>query len=483
MSWEMVLGLEVHAQLRTQTKLFGGAPATYGGAPNSHVDPVSLGLPGALPVLNREAVKMAAIAGLATGCTVQLRSVFARKNYFYADLPKGYQISQFDEPICLAGHLDIMVNETTRRIGITRIHMEEDAGKSSHHSQGSWVDLNRAGVPLIEIVSEPDMRTPDEAVAYLRELRAILMYVGVNDGNLEEGSFRCDANVSVRRVGDETLGTRCEIKNLNSFRGIRDAITYEAARQIRLIEGGGAVSQQTRLWDVDKGRTAAMRSKEEAHDYRYFPDPDLPPLIIDPDELKTWAASLPELPAARRHRYRIELGLDEAVTIQLCDDLDAAERFERALGTANRTQKRAKGLAGFLTGRLAGALNKSNRSWAEVDESLPALASVNDQWRAGQLSNKMVGDVLQQAFSSEAPFGEALATARARAGLIEQDTGAVDTAIDAVLAANPGQVAAFRGGKQQLLGFFVGQVMKALRGKANAKDVNEKLREKLATPQ
>ncbi len=481
MQWETVIGLEVHAQLRTQTKLFGAASASYGGAPNSHVDAVSLGLPGALPVLNREAVRMAALAGLATHCDVQLRSVFARKNYFYPDLPKGYQISQFDEPICLGGFLDIESDGTPLRVGITRIHMEEDAGKSSHHAQGSWVDLNRAGVPLIEIVSEPDLRTPEQAVAYLRELRAILVYIGVNDGNLEEGSFRCDANVSVRRKGQSALGTRCEIKNLNSFRGIRDAIHYETARQIRRIEAGEAIVQQTRLWDVDQGRTAAMRSKEEAHDYRYFPDPDLPPLLIDADDLKTWAASLPELPAAKRARFQTTLGLDVAVAQHLCEDPTTADRFERALDE-DQSPSRARSLASFLSGRIAGALNKSTRSWLDLDAALSDLAEVHDQWRAGKLSNKMLGDLLAAAFEAEDLFAKALAQARAAVGLLEQDTGELDAAIDRILAANPGQVAAYQGGKPKLLGFFVGQVMQALGGKANAQEVNRKLQERLGDP-
>ncbi|MCO4761097.1 MAG: Asp-tRNA(Asn)/Glu-tRNA(Gln) amidotransferase subunit GatB [Myxococcales bacterium] len=475
MAWELVIGLEVHAQLRTESKLFGPASAAFGGAPNSHVDAVSLGLPGALPVLNKEAVRMAAIAGLATNCEVQRHSVFARKNYFYPDLPKGYQISQFDKPICLAGHLDIDAGEGPRRIRITRIHMEEDAGKSSHRAGGSYVDLNRAGVPLIEIVSEPDLRSADEAVAYLKELRAILIYIGVNDGNLEEGSFRCDANVSVRRVGQTTLGTRCEIKNLNSFRGIRDAIGYESARQIRQITAGETIIQQTRLWDVDKGRTAAMRSKEQAHDYRYFPDPDLPPLLIAAEDLTAWAATIPELPAQRRSRFVSDLGLDTEMARLLCEDPETADRYERTLGQ-DQSPERARSLASFLTGRLAGALNKSERSWADIDTAMTQLAEVHDQWRDGKLSNKMLTDVLVAAFAADASFADALESARDHTGLIEQDDGALDDMLAAIIAANPGQVAAYRSGKHKLIGFFVGQVMRQLQGKANAKVVNAKLK-------
>ncbi len=489
-AWETVIGLEVHAQLRTATKLFGPAPTAYGAPPNSQVDPVSLGLPGALPVLNAEAVRMAALAGLATRCTVHERSVFARKNYFYADLPKGYQISQFDRPICTAGHLDIAVDGASKRVGITRIHLEEDAGKSSHGPGGSLVDLNRAGVPLIEIVSEPDLRSAEEAVAYLRELRAILVYIGVNDGNLEEGSFRCDANVSVRQVGSDVLGTRCEIKNLNSFRAIRDAIVYEAARQVRVVESGQPLVQQTRLWDTDKARTAAMRSKEEAHDYRYFPDPDLPPLVIAPETLATWSAQLPELPAARRSRYRDQLGLDEDTLWHLCEEPERAERFERALGTETKPE-RARSLASFLFARVAGVLNKSDHTWADVDAGLDALAEVHDQWRAGKLSNKMLSTLLVQAFATHddeaadpgtpAPFVAALSTARAAVGVLEVDAGALDAAVDAVIAAHPSQAAAFRGGKPQLLGFFIGQVMREMKGKADAKAVSALLRERLSS--
>ena len=471
----MVIGLEVHAQLLTTTKLFGGASTAFGASPNSQVDAVSLGLPGALPVLNREAVRLAAIAGFATGCTVHPRSIFARKNYFYADLPKGYQISQFDRPICTEGLVNVRVDGEDQPVRLTRIHMEEDAGKSSHGALGSLVDLNRAGVPLIEIVSEPDIRSPEQAVAYLKELRAILMYAGVNDGSLEQGSFRCDANVSVRRIGQSALGTRCELKNLNSFRGIRDAIIFEANRQVRRIEAGEAVIQQTRLWNVDRGRTEAMRGKEQAHDYRYVPDPDLPPLLISDAQLTAWQNDVPELPASRRDRYAQELQLDEEAVWFLCEEPERARRYEAMLAN-ERAPKRAKSVASFLTARISGALNRTERTWSEVDAVLPALAEVHDQWRQGLLSNKMLSEILSETFDGDSPLADRLTSARARVGVIEQDTEALQNTISAVLAAHPTQLAAYRGGKQQLFGFFMGQVMKAMKGKANAKDASASLR-------
>ena len=476
--WEMVIGLEVHAQLQTQSKLFGRASTAFGAPANSQVDPVSLGLPGALPVLNREALRLAAIAGFATNCQVHSQSVFERKNYFYADLPKGYQISQFHRPICTDGLLKVRVDGHDIEVGIHQIHMEEDAGKSTHTNQGSLVDLNRAGIALIEIVSEPDLRTPEQAVAYLKELRAILLYTKVSDGSLEQGSFRCDANVSVRKVGVTELGTRCEIKNLNSFRAIRDAIVAEANRQIRRLKQQEPITQQTRLWNADKGRTEAMRGKEQAHDYRYVPDPDLPVVVIDSQRLEQWKADLPELPAQRRARYMEQLSLDEHTAWFLCEEPDRARRFETMLGS-EQSARRAKSIGSFLSVRLAGAINRAARQWHQIDLVLVELAEVHDQWRDGLLSNKMLTDLLHDALSVEDDIESALANARAKVGLIEQDLDALRDVIDQLIEANPKQASAYRAGKEQLFGFFMGQVMKALKGKANAKDASAALRQAL----
>ncbi|MSP93552.1 MAG: Asp-tRNA(Asn)/Glu-tRNA(Gln) amidotransferase subunit GatB [Myxococcales bacterium] len=491
-AYEAVIGLEVHAQLRTRTKIFCGCPTDFGAAANAHVCPVCLGLPGALPVLNAEAVQMAVRAGLATGCEVQARSVFARKNYFYPDLPKGYQISQADQPVCVAGHLDIGdacrldINDgasgAPRRIGITRIHLEEDAGKSVHGEGGvhaSFINLNRAGVPLIEIVSEPDLRTSEEAVTYLRELRAILVYLGVCDGNLDQGSFRCDANVSVRPVGQQRLGTRCEIKNMNSFRSVRDAIDYEIARQTALCRVGERIAQQTRLWNQELARTEPMRSKEESHDYRYFPDPDLLPLRIDEAVFRALAATLPELPAQKRTRLQRDLGLSAAVAATLCEEPQRVDRFEAALGT-NPDPKQASALAHFLMAQVAGALNRmEQRSWDDVAAAMPELLTLCERWRSGGLSNKMLAEVLQQAFLSENPLPDALLAAMAQAGSVVRDEGAVQAAVDQVLAAHPKELQRYRGGQTQALGFFIGQVMRRLAGKGDAALVTDVLKRRL----
>jgi aspartyl-tRNA(Asn)/glutamyl-tRNA(Gln) amidotransferase subunit B len=475
------IGLEVHAQLRTRSKIFCGCPTDFGSPPNAHTCPVCLGLPGALPVLNAEAVQMAVLAGLATQCAIQPRSTFARKNYFYPDLPKGYQISQAAEPLCTGGWLDIATESGTKRCRIQRIHLEEDAGKSSHEASTgvSLIDLNRAGVPLIEIVGQPDLASPDEAVAYLRELRAILVCLGVCDGNMEEGSLRCDANVSVRVQDSDPLGTRCEIKNLNTFRGVRDALHYEIARQSEVVASGGAVAQQTRLWNTQAGRTEPMRSKEEAHDYRYFPDPDLPPLAVAADVVDAARARLPELPSARRARMQRDLGLTPVQAMQLCDEPARADAFERTLGPVPDSH-RATGFANFLLGQVAAAVTRSTRTWAEVDAALPVLAELCDRWRAGALSNKMLADVLQSAFSATTPLSATLAAVLSQAGEVQSDATVLAQAIDEVLAANPAQVAKFRSGQGQLIGYFVGQVMRRLGGKANAQMVNELLRDRLS---
>lgn len=478
-AFEAVIGLEVHAQLRTESKLFSTASAAFGAAANTHVTAVCLGLPGALPVLNREAVRLAMIAGLATGCRIAQRSIFARKSYFYPDLPKGYQISQFAEPLCLGGHLDIPGAEPLRA-HIIRIHMEEDAGKSIHGlgtGRSSHIDLNRAGVPLIEIVSAPDLRTAEQAAEYVRELRAILRYVGACDGNMEQGSLRCDANVSIRPVGTTALGTRCEIKNLNSFRGIRDAVTYEIERQTRLVLSGGTVMQQTRLWDADRGRTEAMRGKEEAHDYRYFPDPDLLPLVVTSKQIEALRAELPDLPSARRNRLESR-GVPADLAATLCEERARVDAFEPLL-TGHRPDESCASLASFVLSRCCGAMNQSERTWDDLQEAMAELADLHDAWRAGELSNKMVSDILANSFATNTPLPESVRTERAAAGTAVSDTDTLRPAIEAVLAAYPEQVAEYRAGKHQLRGFFIGRVMRDLRGKADAAAVGDLLQELL----
>jgi aspartyl-tRNA(Asn)/glutamyl-tRNA(Gln) amidotransferase subunit B len=481
--YEAVIGLEVHAQLRTQSKILCGCATAFGAPANAQVCPVCLGLPGALPVLNGEAVRLAVLAGLATQCTINRTSLFARKNYFYPDLPKGYQISQAELPLCANGWLDIEGEAGPRRIGIERIHMEEDAGKSVHGDADgggnlSYINLNRAGVPLIEIVGRPDLRTAEEAAAYVRELRAILVYLGVCDGNMEEGSLRCDANVSVRPVGATHLGTRCEIKNINSFRGIRDAITYEIGRQTALSRAGERIIQQTRQWNQELGRTEAMRSKEEAFDYRYFPDPDLLPLVVTEDFVAAQARALPELPAQKRARLQQILGLPAPLAALLCEDLQRVTSFERALADAPEA-KRAVDFANFLVTQVQTALSRSARTWPEVDSAMPVLVLVSDRWRAGELTNKMLSDLMGVAFASDQPLSAALETGLAGSGAVVSDSAALAAAVDAVLARSAAQVAKYRGGQTQLLGYFVGQVMRDLQGKGNAQLLAEILRSRL----
>jgi len=481
MPWETVVGLEVHAQLLTDTKIFCGCSTTFGAAPNSHVCPVCLGLPGALPVLNEKVVEYALKVALATHCTVAPRSRFARKNYFYPDLPKGYQISQFELPIMEHGWLDIDIDiddgDATARIGITRIHMEEDAGKLLHPdtpgADYSLVDLNRACTPLLEVVSEPDLRSARQAAAYARKLREILVYLGVCDGNMNEGSLRVDANISVRPRGQAKLGTRTELKNLNSFKFLEQAIIYEAERQIELLEDGGKVVQETRLFDSAKGITRSMRSKEEAHDYRYFPDPDLLPLVIDDAWVKRVQADLPELPDAKRARYQSELGLPPYDADLLCQDHRVAAYFEQTVALHSDP----KAVSNWVMGSLLRELNK---------EAAPAVseAPVPPAHLAAML--ELIGNKTISANTGKEVFEAMWATGKEPGVIIQErglaqlnDTSALAAAVDQVIAENPEEAKAFRGGKTKLMGFFVGQVMKATQGKANPQQVNQVLREKL----
>ena len=475
-AYEAVIGLEVHVQLATASKLFCSCPTTFGQPPNSNVCEVCSGMPGSLPVPNKQAIHFAALVGLATDCTINSQSIFARKNYFYPDLPAGYQISQFELPICEHGHLDITVDGATKRVGITRIHMENDAGKNIH-AQGenvSYVDLNRAGTPLVEIVSEPDMRSAAEAVAYLKALYSIVTYLGVCDGNMEEGSFRCDANVSLRPVGAEAYGTRTELKNLNSFRNVQRAIEYEIGRQQDVLDDGDKVVQETRLYDAVKNSTASMRSKEEAHDYRYFPDPDILPVEISADEMARWKQELPELPKARAARFMQMTGLPEAEIEVLVQSRGLADFFEAAAKLYD-----ARKAANFVLGPLLRECHARGLSvadpaqWAMKPEALAELARIVDQ---GLISAKIASDIFGDIFES-GTMPEAYVKEK---GLVQiSDTSAIEQAVDAVIAANPSEVEAFKGGKTKLISFFVGQIMRATKGKANPALVNELLAKKL----
>lgn len=474
--YEAVIGLEVHVQLATASKLFCSCSTTFGQAPNSNVCEVCSGMPGALPVLNEKAVEFAAKAGLATDCTVNLESIFARKNYFYPDLPMGYQISQFDKPICEHGVLDIITSAGAKRVGITRIHLENDAGKNIH-DQGenvSHVDLNRAGTPLVEIVSEPDMRSADEAVAYLRALHAIVTTLGISDGNMEEGSFRCDANVSIHKPGTP-LGTRAELKNLNSFRHVHKAIEYEIARQQDLLEDGESVVQETRLYDSVKNITQSMRSKEEAHDYRYFPDPDLLPIQVTAAQLAAWRTELPELPKARKARFCADMHLSEADAETLVASRAMADFFEKACKVAGKGVKPAK-VANLALGSLLRELNARNagvEACAFTPEGLGELARIVEE---GLISAKIAHDIFSDLFESGAMPEQYVK----EKGLVQiSDSSALEQAVDQVINDNPAEVEAYRGGKTKLISFFVGQIMRATKGKANPGLVNELLAKKL----
>ncbi len=476
MEWETVIGLEIHAQLATCSKIFSGASTAYGAEPNTQACAVDLGLPGVLPVLNKGAVKMAVKLGLATGCTIAPRSVFARKNYFYPDLPKGYQISQYELPVVHDGEILIELDDgTTKRIGVTRAHLEEDAGKSLHEGfEGvTGIDLNRAGTPLLEIVSEPDIRCSAEAVAYMKKLHSLVRYLGICDGNMQEGSFRCDANVSVRPKGSSEFGTRTEIKNVNSFRFVQQAIDYEVERQIDVIESGGTVVQETRLFDAVKGETRSMRTKEEANDYRYFPDPDLLPLEVDAALVEEARGELPELPDAKKQRFVEEYALPAHDASVLTSSRELADYFEAAAEAAGGE---GKVVANWVMGELSGALNKAGLDITESPVSPAQLGGMLQRISDQTISGKIAKQVFEAMWNGE---GDA-DTVIEKHGLKQvTDAGAIEAMIDEVIAANPQQVEQYKGGKDKLLGFFVGQVMKASKGKANPEQVNELLKQKL----
>ncbi len=473
-NFEPVIGLEVHTQLNTASKIFCGCSTRFGATPNSHTCPVCLGMPGVLPVLNRKVVEYSLRMALATHCSIPGQSRFARKNYFYPDLPKGYQISQYELPIAVDGHVEIQIDGHTRRIGLTRIHMEEDAGKLIHDPDQplSYVDLNRAGVPLIEIVSEPDLRSPEEAGAYLRILRAIVRWIDIGDGNMEEGSFRCDANVSIRPRGSTALGTRTEIKNLNSFKHVEKALYYEIARQTDIVTEGGTVVQETRLWDPDQGITVSMRSKEEAHDYRYFPEPDLLPLAIDPQWIADVRERLPELPDQRRARFISDYQLPAYDAAIMTSSRELADYFEQCL----RHFKQPKTVSNWIMGPLLGMLNAQVRTIEQSPVSASDLAGLLKLVEDGSISAKMAKSVFEE---MAAGAGTAAEIVKAKGLAQVSDTGALEAIIDQVLAAAPEEAARYRAGQTKLLGFFVGQVMKASRGKANPQLVNEILINKL----
>ena len=478
MEWETVIGLEIHAQLATKSKIFSGSSTAFGAAPNTQANLVDLGYPGVLPVLNRDAVLMAVKFGLATGSKVARRSVFARKNYFYPDLPKGYQISQYELPVVHSGVLDVLLEDgTVKRVGITRAHLEEDAGKSLHEDfHGlSGIDLNRAGTPLLEIVSEPDLRSAKEAVAYLKKIHTLVRYLGICDGNMQEGSFRCDANVSVRPRGQTKFGTRAEIKNVNSFRFVERAINYEVERQIELIEGGGTVVQETRLYDPDRGETRSMRSKEEANDYRYFPDPDLLPLAIDDATIEAVRATLPELPDEKAARFVREHGLTAYDAGVLTASRELADYYEAVVDGLGGGQHKLA--ANWVMGELSGALNKDtleiSQSRIPADRLAGLLARIVDSTISGKIAKEVF-----EAMWTEGRDADAIIDAK---GLRQiTDTSAIEQAIDEVMSKSPGQLAEYRAGKDKLFGYFVGQVMKATGGKANPAQLNELLKRKLA---
>ncbi|GGX25419.1 aspartyl/glutamyl-tRNA(Asn/Gln) amidotransferase subunit B [Pigmentiphaga litoralis] len=483
-SWEVVIGLETHVQLSTSSKIFSGSSTRFGAAPNTQANAVDLALPGTLPVMNRGAVDRAIALGLALGSTIPTRSIFARKNYFYPDLPKNYQITQFEIPVVQGGKLSFFVGEIEKTINLTRAHLEEDAGKSLHddfagpHGEKSTgIDLNRAGTPLLEVVTEPEMRSADEAVAYAKALHGLVVWLGICDGNMQEGSFRIDANVSVRPVGQKEFGTRTEVKNVNSFRFLERAIQYEIRRQIELIEDGGTVVQETRLYDPDRDETRSMRSKEDAHDYRYFPDPDLPPLVIGQDWIDRVRAEMPELPAAKRARFEADYGLTPYDAAQLTVSRATATYFESVAQALPAGQ--AKLAANWVMGELAAALNREERDVADSPVTPAQLAKLITRIADGTISNKIAREVFSAIWAGE-NGGDADAIIDARGLKQISDTGAIGKMIDDVLAANPAIVAEYRAGKEKAFNSLVGQIMKAAKGKANPTQVNEVLKQKLA---
>ncbi|MGZ8203120.1 MAG: Asp-tRNA(Asn)/Glu-tRNA(Gln) amidotransferase subunit GatB [Burkholderiales bacterium] len=481
MKWETVIGLEVHAQLDTRSKIFSGASTAFGAAPNTQASAVDIALPGVLPVLNRAAVEKAMRFGLAVGAKVNHRSIFARKNYFYPDLPKNYQISQYEIPVVAGGSVEILVGDTRKTIQLTRAHLEEDAGKSLHedfHGE-TGIDLNRTGTPLLEIVSEPDMRSSAEAVAYAKALHALVRWIGICDGNMQEGSFRCDANVSVRPAGSETLGTRCEIKNLNSFRFLERAIEFEVRRQIEVNEDGGRIIQETRLYDPERDETRPMRSKEEAHDYRYFPDPDLLPLEISPQWLSEVKNALPELPRARAERFIAQYALTPYDAALLTSSRELADYFDAAAEGASDPV--AKLFANWIGGPLSAQLNEAGLDVGASRVSAGQLRRLVGRIADGTISNKIAREVFDAIWNGEAEGDDAADAIIAKRGLKQiSDAGALEGIADQVIAAHAQQVADYRGGKEKAFNALVGQVMKATKGKANPQQVNEILRRKLA---
>ncbi|MFZ2196956.1 MAG: Asp-tRNA(Asn)/Glu-tRNA(Gln) amidotransferase subunit GatB [Thermodesulfovibrionales bacterium] len=475
MKYEAVIGLEVHAQMLTDTKIFCGCSTKFGSEPNTQTCPVCIGMPGVLPVLNKKALEFAIRTGLATHCTISSYSRFARKNYFYPDLPKGYQISQYEHPICEHGHIEVVVDGNVKKIGITRIHMEEDAGKNIHEGGGkySFVDLNRTGVPLMEIVSEPDIRSPQEAVEYMKKLRAVLIYLGVCDGNMEQGSLRCDANVSVRPEGRKEFGTRAEIKNINSFRFVEKAIEYEIKRQTKVIEDGGKIIQETRLWDSNKGITESMRSKEEAHDYRYFPEPDLTPITVEQSVIDEIRAGLPELPEAKRKRFVSEYGLPEYDADLLTSEKAVAAWFEEVVKAGGPP----KAAANWVMGDLMKMLNEENTA---IDNCLikpKQLADMLALIEKGTISGKIAKTVFMEMYKT----GKDAEGIVKEKGLLQiSDGSAIEKAVDEIIAKHPAEVERFKAGEEKLLGFFVGQVMKATKGKANPQMLNDLMKKKLS---
>lgn len=476
MEWETVIGLEVHAQLMTNTKIFSGASIAFGAEPNTQACAIDLGFPGVLPVLNAEVVNMSIKLGLGINAEIARRSIFARKNYFYPDLPKGYQISQYELPVVNKGFLDIALEDgSTKRINITRAHLEEDAGKSLHEDfQGqSGIDLNRAGTPLLEIVSEPEMRSAKEAVAYLKALHSLVRYLEICDGNMQEGSFRCDANVSIRRKGDTKLGTRTELKNINSFRFVERAINYEIERQIALIEGGGKVTQETRLYDPNKNETRPMRSKEEANDYRYFPDPDLLPLVITEEQIEKVRKNLPELPQQKRERFMSQYGLNEYDATMLVSSRAFADYFETVVKESNN---QAKLSVNWVMGDFSAALNKANLEITESPVSANQLGKLVLRIADNTISGKIAKTIFEAMWNNEGDVDQIIE----QRGLKQvTDTGAIEALVDKIIAANPQQVADYRSGKDKLFGFFVGQAMKESGGKMNPQQMNEILKKKL----